>query len=491
MTDEEALFNMIEMLTVIPEDYAVKELITFWEHAFRKMLDEILILKKRIITIVKEKPITNIVIWTKDEEQVTNGIEKETLEDTKREITIQAEAQIVNEEITKKTVQEDRFNVYENYKENPPLNVYYYEDAVVKRNVNKILSLEEKYHIMLGDNYKHMNRYKTKEEKWKFNPNVFNRQKTYGFETRELFEEYREYQKEKSKTPSTKKVRFCLMDKVTDIRAPPTEGKKKERWKFRKICKYRKKQDALNIFLENQYIRTQKHKQGIIPKWDEIVDIRDELGKAIVAGRPKQEIREIGRYWFKEAKKFIHRRYIWFQKVLFVEWFRTSYDPGDIWNINPDWIHWQFQTSFCTLRLNKGFGDDKKYDIIRDIGKRIVAYQVSIKYILQEQFLHRLKKRGMLSPMEQFVYNNVRSQKDWKLCLHRIERNEEQYWEQDKSIDYDEELEINISKNTRWLKFGINDTAYFLIVIRELEIDVFESRKRKKKKKREKFKIIN
>jgi hypothetical protein len=142
--------------------------------------------------------------------------------------TTEENGEQAKEEVKETNPKKDRFDVSEDYKNNPPTKIQYREDDVVKKNANKILTLDEKYQIMLGDNYKYMNRYKTKEGKWKFNPNIFNREKTYGFELRETFEEYREYQKKKSKTPSTKKVRFCLMENVKDIRAPPTEGKKKE-----------------------------------------------------------------------------------------------------------------------------------------------------------------------------------------------------------------------------------------------------------------------
>jgi hypothetical protein len=207
----------------------------------------------------------------------------------------------------------------------------------------------------------------------------------------------------------------------------------------------------------------------MILNWDEILNIRDELYAAIVKGKTKQEIKEIGKRWFKETKKFMLKRYIWFQKVLFVEWFRTPEDARDKWNINYDWIYWQFRIIFNTVSLDKGFGNDKKLNIIKEIGKRIVAYQVKIKYILQEQFTHRLKKRKLLSPMEHFMYQNERSKKDWEECANRILNEEEIGWETNRSIDYDEEPEIDEPNNTQWLKYVENDIRYLLTVIKSLK----------------------
>jgi hypothetical protein len=52
-----------------------------------------------------------------------------------------------------------------------------YQDPVVLKWKAQTYSKEETIRYWFGDHFKNMHRYKTREGKWKFNPNQFNRKK--------------------------------------------------------------------------------------------------------------------------------------------------------------------------------------------------------------------------------------------------------------------------------------------------------------------------
>jgi hypothetical protein len=97
------------------------------------------------------------------------------------------------------------------------------------------MTKDEKFQMWLDDNYKHMERYRTKEGKWKFNQNQFNiNDKTYGYPSRRAYEAARENRRREGREWLSTKTHEYWNTEVKDIRRTPKENGKKERWLLRK-----------------------------------------------------------------------------------------------------------------------------------------------------------------------------------------------------------------------------------------------------------------